>query len=328
MIITRTPFRVSLFGGGTDNKEWYERHGATILTSSIDKYCYLSARFLPPFFHHKHRIVHSQVELPNVVQDIQHPGVRACLQHLGIEDGMEVHHQGDLPARSGLGSSSAFTVGLLNALHGLRRTMRSKRELADEAVHVEQVVLREVVGVQDQIQCAFGGLNVIEIDRAGTYSVRPVPLSLARLDDLQARLMLFYTGIVRYSSEIAAQTVAMIREGVKDDALLVLASMAVPALAHLQAGRWQELGELLDYSWALKRRLSPLVTTAAIEDIYGRARDAGAGGGKLLGAGGGGFMLFLVSPEKQAAVRAALAGLVEIPVRFEFEGSRVIYLET
>lgn len=327
MIITRTPFRVSFFGGGTDNKEWFERHGATILTSSIDRYCYLTARFLPPFFTHKHRIVHSQVELPSEVEAIQHPGVRACLQHLGIREGMEVHHNGDLPARSGLGSSSAFTVGMLHALHGLRRAIRSKRELADEAVHIEQTVLREVVGMQDQIQCAFGGLNMIEIDRAGGYAVRPVPVARERIGELQAHLLLFYTGIARYSSEIAAQTVAMIREGARDDALLVMASMAVPALSHMQAGRWQDFGELLDYSWSLKRRLSPLVTSAAIEDIYARAQAAGAVGGKLLGAGGGGFMLFLVSPTKQAAVRAALAGLVEIPVRFEFEGSRVIYLE-
>jgi D-glycero-alpha-D-manno-heptose-7-phosphate kinase len=324
MIVTRTPYRVSFFGGGTDYNQWYLKHGGRVLTSTIDKYCHLSARWLPPFFEHRHRIVWSKIETPSAVGDIEHPSVRACLQRLRIEQGVEIHHWGDLPAKSGLGSSSAFTVGLLNALTGLIRSPLNKDALACAAINVEQGILREVVGVQDQIECAHGGLNEIILRQDDTFEVVPVNIQGDRMLELQSHLMLFFTGFQRFAPEVAKDQIARMDDN--DAQLRAIASMVPHAVGILKGtGRLEPFGELLHDSWLLKRGLSPGVSTHAIDQIYQAAVEAGALGGKLLGAGGGGFMLLFAKPEHQGYVRSALCKLVEIPFRFEVMGTHVIH---
>lgn len=324
MIITRTPYRVSFFGGGTDYNRWYMKHGGRILTSSIDKYCHITARYLPPFFDYRHRVVWSKIETVQAAGDIEHPAVRACLQRLRIERGVEIHHWGDLPARSGLGSSSAFTVGLLHALQALNHEATGKHMLACDAVDVEQAMLRETVGVQDQIECAMGGLNEIVINRDDTYEVRPVTIQGDRLAELQSHLMLFFTGFQRYASEIAADQMARVDDN--EVQLHALAAMVPHAVGILKGtGRLEPFGELLHDAWLLKRGLSPGVSTHAIDQIYQAAIEAGAIGGKLLGAGGGGFMLVFARPADQSAIRNALRKLIEIPFRFEVMGTHVIH---
>lgn len=324
MIITKTPFRISLFGGGTDYPDWYKHNGGAVLTTSIDKYCYISVRYLPPFFDHNYRISWSKIENVKFLEEIEHRSVRACLQYLGINRGVEVHHWGDLPARAGLGSSSAFTVGMLQGLQSLRGKYSSKRTLADNAIQVEQKVLGETVGIQDQIECAFGGINQIVISPSGEYDVRPVFLKYDRMIELQSHLMLFFTGFQRFASDIAAVQI----EGMKNHTLQLqtMQAMVGHAIESLQGDTpIEHIGDLLNAAWLFKRSVSPLVSTPAIDNIYLRARAAGAIGGKLLGAGSGGFMLIFASPEKQKAVRAMLSDLVEVPVRFEFSGSQIIF---
>jgi D-glycero-alpha-D-manno-heptose-7-phosphate kinase len=326
MIISRTPFRVSFFGGGTDYPVWFEKNGGRVLTSTINKYCHISARYLPQFFEYRNRIVWSRIECVDDVARIEHPAVRAGLQFLDIREGVEIHHDGDLPARTGLGSSSAFTVGMLNALYGLKGVMASKSRLADEAIHIEQVLLREAVGVQDQIQVAHGGLNLIEIGRNGSYVIRPLIIPDARIHELEAHLMLFFTGIARHASKIAETQVRTIPE--KERELRRMAEMVDEAVELLTGnGSLDPFGSLLNESWLIKRGLTEKISNGTIDTIYRSAMDAGALGGKLLGAGGGGFMLIFAPPEKQAAVRKALAGLLEIPFAFEFAGTRIIFCD-
>ena len=322
MIITRTPYRVSFFGGGTDLPVWYKEHGGAVLTCTIDKYCYLCVRHMPAFLGSKYRVFWSKMETVNTIEEIQHPGVRGCLQHLGIDDGIEVNHCGDLPARAGLGSSSAFTVGMLHALHALKGMRIPNEALAGEAVHVEQNVLKETVGIQDQIECALGGLNLIRIDRAGDWKAERVELSPDTMNALEARLMLFWTGLQRTASEIQDDTVAAVQEKRAD--MWGVKALVFDAIDALSTGRLDEFGLLLHKGWQLKQQLSKKICTAEIFDLYEAARHAGALGGKLLGAGGGGFMLLYVPPEKQQAVRDALAGLLETPFLFEFSGSQLV----
>ena len=322
MIITRTPYRVSFFGGGTDLPAWYKEHGGAVLTSTIDKYCYICARYMPAFLGTKYRVFWSKMETVNEIAEIQHPGVRACLQYLGVDQGFEVNHCGDLPARSGLGSSSAFTVGMLHALYTLQGYRQPKQALAGAAVHIEQEVLRETVGIQDQIECAMGGLNLIRIDRSGDWECVPVQLSAERLEALQGSLMLFYTGLQRSASEIQTDTVAALQD---QTLVMSLIRASVDTAVHiLSTGELDEFGELLHEAWLLKQRLSPRICPPEIFELYEAARHAGALGGKLLGAGGGGFMLLYARPGDQAKVRAALPGLLEVPLRFESEGTRLI----
>lgn len=326
MIISRTPFRVSFFGGGTDYPTWFRDHGGRVLTSSINKYCHISARYLPPFFEKRHRIVWSRIEQVDSIDEIQHPAVRAGLKYLDINEGVEIHHDGDLPARSGLGSSSAFTVGLLHALHALKGTMASKARLAREAIHVEQHLLQEAVGIQDQIQCAFGGINLIEIQRDGGYQIRPLIMRRERLDQLQDYMMLFFTGISRYASEIAQQQIEAIPNKTKElQAMTAMVDRAEDILVNDRP--LDDFGELLHESWLLKRGLTEKISNDTIDHIYSEARKAGALGGKLLGAGGGGFMLVFAHPERQDAVRRALMGLLEIPFAFEVAGTQIIFCD-
>ena len=322
MIITKTPYRASLMGGGTDYSAWYQEHGGAVLTGTIDKYCYLSARYMPAFLGFKYNACWSKMERVNKLEDIEHSGVRGCLQYMGIDEGFEINHAGDLPARSGLGSSSAFTVGMLHALHALKGEHVSKTQLAREAIEVEQVVLKETVGIQDQIQCAHGGFNHIEIHRDGEYTVSPVIISAERKASLESKLMLFFTGIQRHSSEIADSQVSNIER--KETELKAIQNLVPRALDAVTNGNLDDVGSLLHETWMLKRELSDKVSSDGIDRLYDSARVAGAIGGKLLGAGGGGFFLFYVPEDRQDSVRESMNGLLDIPFKFENGGSQIV----
>lgn len=321
MVITRTPYRLSFFGGGTDYPGWFSQHGGGVLTTTIDKYCYIAARRLPPFFDYNYRVSWSKIETVKERSDLEHRGVMGSLAYLDDHEPLDVTHMGDLPARSGLGSSSAFTVGMLHALHALRREYATKDELAREAILVEQSVLRETVGIQDQIQCAHGGLNYIEIRRDGEFTVRPLIGSDTRLEEFEAHLMMFYTGTQRFASDIAAEQVSNIDR--KTDELREIMNLTHRAIAALAHGPLSTFGRLLHETWLLKRSLSKKVSTPEIDEIYQRAIETGAMGGKLLGAGSGGFMIFFVRPAMHGAMRKAL-GLLEVPVRFESAGTSLV----
>lgn len=322
MIITRTPFRISFFGGGTDYPGWYLKHGGAVLSTSIDKYCYITLRYLPPFFEHNLRLVYSVVELCQNVDEIQHPSVRETLRYLNFDKNLEIHHDGDLPARSGMGSSSSFTVGLLNAMYALQGKMVSPRQLLNESLHIEQELIGETVGSQDQAAAAFGGLNHITFKPDGDISVRNMVVSPARKQALSDHLMLFYTGIRRYASEVASTYVPSIHE--KEKQLFRMSEMVTEGMNILADGDLNDFGRLLHQAWEEKRALSAGISNPEVDDLYSRARTAGALGGKLTGAGGGGFLLLFVPPEKQVAVRKALSNLLHIPFSFESDGSQVI----
>lgn len=327
MIITRTPFRISFFGGGTDYPTWFKEHGGAVLSTTIDKYCYISVRKLPPFFDHKHRVVYSKIENVKEIREIEHPSVRAVLNWLDWEYGLEIHHDGDLPARSGLGSSSAFTVGLIHALSGLRGRHITSSDLASSAIHVEQNLIQEAVGSQDQIAAAIGGLNRIEFRRDGSFEALPVVISENRKRQLLSHLQLFFTGHVRFASEIASskirnmsnkkQELSRMREMV-DEALEILNSSVIDI---------KDFGKLLHESWLLKRGLSSKVSNEQIDQLYQSALECGAIGGKILGAGGGGFLLLFVPPERQNDVRKKLRQLVHVPFCFEYGGSRLVVFQ-
>ena len=325
MIITRTPFRVSFFGGGTDYLDWVRQHGGTVLSTTIDKYCYITCRKLPPFFDHRHRLVYSRIENVREIDEIQHPAARAILSEFGDESGMEIHHDGDLPARAGLGSSSAFTVGLLHAIHALRGSMASKDALAEQAIHIEQTVLAENVGAQDQVAVAFGGLNRIEFPTHGGFGVQPVICSSGRIANLESRLLLFFTGVSRIASHIAAEQIQSLHR--HEAALKRMRAQVDEAIAILTSpgDDIDDFGRLLHEGWMLKKSLSSRISTPDIDAVYERAVAAGALGGKLLGAGGGGFILFFVQPGRRAAVIEALADLVHVPIRLERDGSQIIF---
>lgn len=326
MIVTRTPYRISFFGGGTDYPAWYRAHGGAVLATTIDKYCYLSCRHLPPFFEHRFRVVWSKIEMCQHLDEIQHPAVREVLRHVGIDRGVEIHHDGDLPARSGMGSSSAFTVGLLHALYALKGLMPSKRQLALESVFIEQERLKESVGSQDQVLAAHGGLNHIVFAHDGEISVNPVTLSAELTHQLNGHLMLFYTGITRTASEVAESYLQ--RTETNERHMRALGDMVEEGLAILSDGRdLVRFGRLLDEAWKAKRSLSASVSTGEIDELYEQARGAGAIGGKLTGAGGGGFMLLFVEPPNRQRVRERLSALLHVPFRFSFGGSQVVFFD-
>jgi D-glycero-alpha-D-manno-heptose-7-phosphate kinase len=327
VIVSRTPYRLSLFGGGTDYPKWYLRHGGAVIGTAIDKYCHISVRRLPPFFAHRYRVVWSRIELVNDLLEIEHPSVRAILLDMKERRGLEIHHDGDLPARSGLGSSSSFTVGLLNALHALRGRMVSKDELAREALRIEQDVIREPVGSQDQIWAAYGGLNRIDFAPDGSFEVTPLILTRERRDELESSLMLFFTGLSRLALTVAKKQIANLdakernlhrMRQMVDEAQAIVTSPKRPML---------ELGDLLREAWRLKRELADGVSTPEIDAIHDAGLAAGATGGKLLGAGGGGFMAFIVPPDKREAVRAALGNLIEVGIKVNAPGSRIVVYE-
>ncbi|HYL87803.1 MAG TPA: kinase [Burkholderiales bacterium] len=323
MIISRTPFRVSFFGGGSDYPQWYRQNGGAVLATAIDKYCYISCRLLPPFFDYKHRLVYRKQETVNRISEIEHPAVRGVFSHFEWEEGVEIHHDGDLPARSGLGSSSAFTVGLINALRAMQGRLISKEELGNLAIHIEQDVIKENVGSQDQITAAYGGFNRIDFRRDGAIEVQPIILPAARLAAFKSHLMLVFTGFARLASEVAKTKIDNL--GKRADEIRRIAGMVDEGVEILASERpIGDFGLLLHEGWMNKRKLSEAVSTDAIDRIYNDARDAGALGGKLLGAGGGGFMLLFVPPAKQEAVRRRLGKFVHVPFDFEMSGSRIV----
>lgn len=324
MIITSTPFRISFFGGGTDYPAWYQEHGGAVLATTIDKYCHITCRHLPPFFEHKHRIVYSNIEMVRHINEIKHPAVRAILDWSGCEKGLEIHHDGDLPARSGLGSSSSFTVGLLHALAALDGKFVTKEDLAKNAIHVEQQVIQENVGSQDQISAAFGGFNRIEFKQNDTFQVNPVILKKQRLQEFHSHLMLCFTGFSRIASEVAKSKIENFRQ--RETELTRMGEMVNEAIQILHSADTPivEFGKLLHQSWLYKRSLSDKVSTPEIDAIYDGAMQAGATGGKILGAGGGGFLLLFVKPQLQPQVRKRLSHLIHVPFEFENFGSRVV----
>lgn len=323
MILTRTPFRMSFFGGGTDYPAWFREHGGAVLATTMDKYCYISCRYLPPFFEHRSRVVYSRIENVSANGDIEHPAVRGVLGLLGIEDGVEIHHDGDLPAKTGLGSSSAFTVGLLHAVKALQGVMPTKMELATQAIHVEQNLLHESVGCQDQVLAAFGGLVRVDFDPDGEIRVSPVVVTNERANEFQSHLLLYFTGFSRIASHIAELQIS--RTSRLQSELSAMYRMVDDAQAILCSPRdITDLGRLLHDSWMIKRSLTTKIASEEIDEIYATARAAGAIGGKLMGAGGGGFMVLFAKPGDQPRVREALGGLLEVPFRFERGGSQIM----
>ena len=326
MVISRTPFRISFFGGGTDYPAWYRKHGGQVLATSINKYCYITCRYLPPFFEHRTRIVYSKIENCQNLEDIQHPAVRETLRFLKLERGLEIHHDGDLPARSGMGSSSSFTVGFLNALYALLGTMPHKHRLALESIHIEQEMIKETVGSQDQMMAAYGGLNHLTFKTSGDIAIRAVTISQERLEELNSHLMLFYTGIKRTASDLAKTYVEDLDR--KSDHLHAMQEMVDEAIAVLGSSRCIcNFGELLHKTWMLKRGLSAQVSNQVVDELYEQAREHGAMGGKITGAGCCGFLLLFVPPSAQGRVRQALQGLLHVPFKFESSGTQIIFYE-
>jgi D-glycero-alpha-D-manno-heptose-7-phosphate kinase len=327
MIISKTPYRVSFFGGGTDYPQWYVKEEGAVLSTTIDKYCYITCRVLPPFFETKYRVIWSHIENVSTISEILHPAVREGLKFLGINGefgGLEIHHQGDLPARAGMGSSSSFAVGLFKVLTALRGQIVGRYQLANMAIEFEQSVLKENVGSQDQIAVAYGGLNLIHFCKNGDIKIEPVTISAARISELESNLILVYTGSSRLSSEVAGDFIGNLEK--KAAALRKMRTMVDQALSILAGpGPISEFGTLLNESWKLKRSISDKVSNAAINRIYDTAITNGALGGKLLGAGFSGFMLLFAPPEKHQQIKEALPGYLHVPFKFETEGSTIIY---
>ena len=325
MIISRTPFRISFFGGGTDYPAWYREHGGAVVSAAINKYCYITCRYLPPFFDYKYRVRYYQREEAHSIADIQHPSVRECLTFLELMKGVDIVHHADLPARSGLGSSSTFTVGLLHALYALKHEMPTKRELAINAIRIEQDCIRESVGSQDQTIAAFGGLNRIDFGGVHEIMVAPVIMPPSRMKRLEQHLMLFFTGFSRTASDLAKEQIRQIPA--KHDHLRKMMVLVDEAMGILRDkhDRIEDFGGLLHEQWRIKQELSSNISNGDIDAIYDAGIKAGALGGKLLGAGGGGFMLFFVRPEQQAQVKDALKHLLHVPFGIDHLGSQIIY---
>lgn len=327
MIITRTPLRISFFGGGTDYPVWYRDHGGSVLSTTIDKCCYITCRRLPPFFDFHSRVSYSRVENVQANTEIWHPSVRGCLEFLGIEDGVEIHHIADLPARTGLGTSSAFTVGLLLGLYALKNQMRDKQALAADAIRVEQELLGEAVGSQDQVSAAYGGFNRINFLPDGSIDVRRVVAPQSRLAELEQHLALYFTGFSRTASEVASEQVRLTSQREKELRAILQLVDEGEAIINAPERSLVDFGRLLHEGWQLKRSLTNRITNSDIDEIYQAGREAGAIGGKLLGAGGGGFMLFFVPPERREALRTRLQKLLCVPFSFSLRGSQVAVYE-
>ena len=323
MIISRTPFRISFFGGGTDYSEFYKEYGGSVLSTSFDKYCYVTARHLPSFFDYKYQITYSKIERVNNFDEIVHPAVRETLKYLDMRE-MFVGYDADLPARSGLGSSSSFVVGMLNAFYAIKGKYIDKKRLAKEAIHIERVLCGESGGIQDQIAASYGGFNRIDF-KEDDFSVQSVVMDFERKKLLDENLMLFFTGFSRISSEIAIEQKRATSNKVKElKEMLGIVNEAEKILINKKSDV-NEFGKLLDHSWKLKRGITSRITNNDIDDIYLTAIKAGALGGKLLGAGGGGFILFYVEKDKQEKVKEALSKLLYVPFNFENEGTKIMY---
>lgn len=325
MIITRTPFRMSFFGGGTDFESYFKEHGGAVLSTTFDKYCYVSVRHLPRFFNYWNEIIYSKIERVQHTDEIMHPAVRNAMKMKDMHE-LRLSYDADLPARSGLGTSSSFAVGMLNAFSALKGKKLSKRQLADEAIYLERVLCNESGGIQDQIAAAFGGLNLISFGADG-YEVRPVDISKDRKDELNDRLMLFFTGFSRFSSDIQQGTVKALKDKYAELKEMTELTFEAERLLRNEDANLNEFGRMLDHTWKLKRGISNGISTGSIDDMYAAGIKAGALGGKLLGAGGGGFLLFYAEPDRQEAVREAMKELLYIPFRFEQEGTAIVHDE-
>ncbi len=327
MIITRTPYRISFFGGGTDYPKWYQDHGGSVIATTIDKYCHISCRKLPPFFNHKHRIVYSNTEMVKQIEEIKHPAVRTVMQKYQIDDGLEVHYDGDLPSRTGIGSSSSFVVGFSHTMMALKGIYAGKRDLASVAVDIEQNLMGEVVGSQDQISATYGGFNRIDFNTNGGFEVSPMVISKDRLELFEKSCMLFFTGISRTASDVAKTQVDNFdKKQIELHGISRITEEATKVF-HSSQDFLPEIGRLLNETWLLKRSLSSMVSNSTIDEIYTKAINAGALGGKILGAGGGGFILFLVEPDRQEQVKKSLEGLLHVNFKFETQGSRIIFYD-
>ncbi|MBI3921265.1 MAG: hypothetical protein HY318_07600 [Armatimonadetes bacterium] len=326
MVISQTPVRISFLGGGTDYPEYFRKHGGATLVAAIDRYTVVTVHHLSQFSDHSLKVHYSKVEAVESLDAMEHPSARECLRLLGMDKDLEIHYVSNLPARTGLGSSSSSTVGLLHALHAFRGEMVSRVQLAQEAVYVEQHLIGERVGCQDQYACALGGFLRLEFRVDSTVNVDPLILPASRLQELQERLLLLYTGVQRNAHELLSEQIARTESEENAEALSKLKALVQTGLAALTgAGPLREFGELLDEGWVLKRRLSTRISGEWIDNLYHRARKAGAVGGKLLGAGGGGFLLLFVEPDRREAVKEALPDLQEATFSFENEGSRIIF---
>lgn len=326
MLISRTPFRISFFGGGTDYPIWYKEHGGAVISTSIDKYCFIMCRDLPPFFEFSYRIRYYLKEEVKTLEEIQHPSVRECLRFMKYKSGIEMVHYADLPAQSGLGSSSSFTVGMLHAIQALQNRMPTKRELALNAIHIEQENIGEAVGSQDQTIAAFGGFNRIDFGGRKEITVQSITMNDERFVDLQDHLLLVYSGLSRNANEIASELIKKTPERQFElSQMMTLLEEAQKVLLSAEQSL-EEFGRLLHEQWMLKRSMNDHISNSYIDDIYEKAIKSGATGGKLCGAGNGGFMLFFVKPEIKPQVIKALDGLLEVPFHFEDMGSQIIYL--
>jgi D-glycero-alpha-D-manno-heptose-7-phosphate kinase len=322
MIAAQAPFRISFFGGGTDYKPFFDEYGGSVICTTFDKYCYVTLRRCPPFFEHHTQIRYAKTENVRRTEEVEHPLVRNCMLHMGLHN-LSIAYDADLPARSGLGSSSSFAVSLLQAMHTMKGAYAGKRALAEEAIHVERELCGEFGGWQDQIAAAYGGLNRIDF-RAGGFSVRPVLIAHSRKKQLESSLMLFFTGISRISAKVAAAQAAAI-EGKTAELREMLGLVDQAEKILTGGGDIRAFGLLLDDAWRLKRGMAKEISTDYIDRIYRAARASGAIGGKLMGAGGGGFIVFFVEPDAQPRVRRALGNLIHVPFQFESEGSKIFY---
>lgn len=324
MIITKTPFRMSFFGGGTDIPEYFNENGGAVISTSFDKYVYLTVRHLPRFFDYTSEVTYSKIERVDNLDDLVHPMVRNAMKYLDMHE-LHIAYDADLPARSGLGTSSTFAVGLLNAFYKIKEKPVSKKTLADDAIYVERVLCDEEGGWQDQIAAAFGGFNRIDFKDNG-YTVNPIKIAPDRKAKLNDNLMLFFTGLTRLSSEIQKGTKASLKDEKKKQFLKKMYSLVDEAQEILENPEkgLDDFGRLLNQTWHLKKEVSGQISNTAIDDIYEKAIQAGAIGGKLLGAGGGGFLVFYVPKRYQSAVRKAVK-LMEVPFKFEDEGAQIIY---
>ena len=314
---------MSFFGGGTDMPEFFNEHGGAVISTTFDKYCYVNVRHMPPFHPYISELVHNRFERVNDIGEIEHPLIRECMRLHDIHE-IRLTYEGDLPARTGLGTSSTFAVGMLNAFCALKGKMMSKRQLAKEAIHVERDVLKEHGGWQDQVAAAYGGLNRIDF-KDGDFSVHPIVFSPERKKKLDENLLLFYTGIQRFSSEIQADTFAKPADKTRQlKDMLALVDEAEKILCDNNTSL-NEFGKLLDETWKLKRGTGARVSNGSIDEIYNQAINAGALGGKLLGAGGGGFLLFYCEKEKQESLKKSMEQLMIVPFHFENEGAQVLY---
>jgi len=326
MVICKTPMRISFLGGGTDYPDYYRRHGGKVFCTSIDKYTYVAAKAYPPYFEHNIKVSYSKLEMVSSLEDLHHPIVRECFRFLDIDRDIEIQYTADLPARTGMGSSSSFTVCLLHSLYTHKGEVVSKRRLAEEAVYIEQEILQERVGSQDQFGAAIGGLQRIQFGTDGHIDCEPIPLTSDKLEIFGHNLILFYTGLTRTAHEVLREQIDKTKSGDLDSQLARLGALVDPAVEAVIRGDFNTFGEVLDCGWNIKQGLSSQITNDRISDWYGKAKKAGAIGGKLLGAGGGGCLLFYAPAETHDAIRAQLTELREIPFRFDREGSSVIFV--